>query len=262
MKIRLQRARRNPQSRRSVGPPVTPQPLDSSALHLWERIAGKPVAAGGTWGGRPWRAWLVHLARLAAWALLVAALPFLALVKVAVVLYTRGYPTGLALAGGVACTTIVVTAYAAWAWHRFTGRVRLALVARRVALPLVVAYSAYALVYLSAGNAKSPQVRAYYASLHPLLRVALSTVILADRDLVVTDLARRPADYQTMGLSANDGSLHYLQRDGYIHAIDLRTAGRGFVRNRLVQAYFWSMGFATLRHVGSADHLHVELPVR
>jgi len=55
--------------------------------------------------------------------------------------------------------------------------------------------------------------------------------------------------------------LHYPQPDGYVHAIDLRTAGRGFVRNRLVQAYFWSMGFVTLRHVGTADHLHVELPV-
>jgi len=26
--------------------------------------------------------------------------------------------------------------------------------------------------------------------------------------------------------------------------------------------YFWSMGFATLRHVGTGDHLHVELPLR
>ena len=242
---------------------MTRQRLGSSALHQWDRIAGRPVATAATRAGRPWRAWLLEATRLIAWALLVASLPFLALVKVAVVLYQRGgYPTALALAGGAACTTLVVTAYAAWAWHRFTGRVRLALVARRVALPLVVAYSAYALVYLSAGNAKSPQVRAYYASLHPLLRVALSTVILVDRDLVVTDLARRPADYQTMGLPANDGSLHYLQPDGYVHAIDLRTAGRGFVRNRLVQAYFWSMGFGTLRHLGTADHLHVELPVR
>ena len=237
--------------------------LDSSALNQWERFAGGPVAADAARGVRPWKAWLLRATRLTAWALLVASLPFLALVKVAVVLYERGgFPTALALAGGVACTSLVVTAYAAWAWHRFTGRVRLALVARRVALPLVVAYSAYALVYLSAGNAKSPQVRAYYASLHPLLRVALSTVILVDRDLMVTDLARRPADYQAMRLPATDGSLHYLQADGYVHAIDLRTAGRGFVRNRLVQAYFWSMGFATLRHVGTADHLHVELPPR
>jgi len=241
---------------------VTIQPLDSSALHLWERIASGPLAVRSARGSGPWRAWLIRVTRLAAWTLLVAALPFLALVKVAVMLYARGYPTGLALAGGVACTTVVVTAYAAWAWHRFTGRVRLALVARRVALPLVVAYSVYALVYLSAGNAKSPQVRAYYSSLHPLLRVALSTVILFDRDLMVTDLARRAADYRAMGLPTNDGSLHYVQPDGYIHAIDLRTAGRGFVRNRLVQAYFWSMGFTTLRHVGTADHLHVELPTR
>jgi hypothetical protein len=29
-----------------------------------------------------------------------------------------------------------------------------------------------------------------------------------------------------------------------------------------VQLYFWSMGFSTLRHVGTADHLHVELPLR
>jgi hypothetical protein len=233
--------------------------LDSSALRQWERVTAPPAAPGAA-GAAPW---LVQWTRLAAWALLMGALPFLALVKVAVVLYERGgCSTALALAGGVVCTTVVVTAYAAWAWHRLTGRVRLALVARRLALPLVIAYSAYALVYLSAGNAKSQQVRVYYASLHPLLRVALSTVILVDRDLVVTDLARRPADYRTMGLAANDGSLHYLQADGYIHAIDLRTAGRGFVKNRLVQAYFWSMGFATLRHVGSADHLHVELTVR
>ena len=256
-------APRNPQPRRRVRWPVTLRGLDASALRLWEQLVGRPVPTTARGGGRPWRAWLLRATRLTAWALLVASLPFLALVKVAVVLYERGgFPTALALAGGVACTTLVVTAYAAWAWHRFTGRVRLALVARRVALPLVAAYSAYTLVYFSAGNAKSPQVRAYYASLHPLLRVALSTVILVDRDLMVTDLARRPADYPAMGLRPNDGSLHYLQPDGYVHAIDLRTAGRGFVKNRLVQAYFWSMGFATLRHVGTADHLHVELPAR
>src|SRR5438552_14843576 len=37
-------------------------------------------------------------------------------------------------------------------------------------------------------HAKSPLVRAYYTSLHPLLRVALSTWILVDRDIVITDL--------------------------------------------------------------------------
>ena len=84
-----------------------------------------------------------------------ALLPFLVLVKVAVFLYTReGYSTVLALACGTACTAAIVTAYAALVWHHFTGRVRLALVARRFALPLVVAYCAYALIYLSTANAK------------------------------------------------------------------------------------------------------------
>src|SRR6185437_13878832 len=112
-------------------------------------------------------------------------------------------------------------------WHRVTGRARLGLVARRFALPFVVAYCGYALIYLSSANAKSERVQAYYTSLHPLLRVALPTLIIADRELVVTDLARGQVDYAAMGLATNDGSLHYVQRDGYAHAVDLRTAGRG-----------------------------------
>jgi len=213
----------------------------------------------------PWRPGqrAAQVVRLAAKIVLVALLPLLALVKVAVFLYQReGWPTALALAGGTACTAAVVTGYGAWAWHRLTGRVRLALVARRFALPLVVAYCGYGLIYLSSANAKSERVRAYYGSLHPLLRVALSTLILADRDLVVTDLARGPEDYGAMRLAPNDGSLHYVQRDGYTHAADLRTAGRSELKNALVRVYFWSMGFATLRHVGTGDHLHVELPMR
>ena len=235
--------------------------FDSSALREWERVAAGPVTSPAR--ARRRTGWPLRFLRLVAQAFLLAFLPFLVLVKVAVFLYTReGYATMLALAGGTACTAGVVTAYAALVWRRFTGRVRLAFVARRFALPLVVAYCAYALIYLSSANAKSERVRAYYTSLHPLLRVALSTLSIVDRDLVVTDLARGPGEYSAMGLAANDGSLHYVQRDGYAHAADLRTGGRSELKNRLVQAYFWSMGFATLRHVGTGDHLHVELPLR
>ena len=240
---------------------MTLPPIDSSALREWDRLAGAATTARAeprSVGPRT-----VEVVRLAAKIVLVALLPFIALVKVAVLLYQHeGWPTAFALAGGVACTAAVVTAYGTWAWHRLSGRVRLGLIARRFAFPLVVAYCGYALIYLSSANAKSERVRAYYASLHPLLRVALSTLILVDRDAVITDLARRPEDYQAMGLPPNDGSLHYVQRDGYAHAADLRTAGRSELKNRLVQAYFWSMGFATLRHVGTGDHLHLELPVR
>ena len=240
---------------------MTIPPIDSSALREWERRAGAPVAVRPE-PRRP-GPWAAQVVRVAAKMVLVALLPFLALVKVAVFLYQHEeWPTALALAGGVTCTAAVVTAYGTWVWHRLTGRVRLALVARRVALPFVLAYCAYTLVYLSSANTKSDRVRAYYASLHPLLRVALSTLILVDRDAVITDLARRPEDYQIMRLPLNDGSLHYVQRDGYTHAADLRTAGRSALKNALVRVYFWSMGFATLRHVGTGDHLHVELPVR
>src|SRR5439155_353452 len=160
-----------PRPGRSVGCCVTILRLDSSALREWERIVAGPVTAGAPTRRRA--AWPLRFARLAAQGLLVTLLPFLVLVKVAVFLYTReGCATMLALAGGTACTAAVVTAYAALVWHRVTGRVRLALVARRFALPLVVAYCGYAVIYLSSANAKSERVRAYYASLHPLLRPA------------------------------------------------------------------------------------------
>jgi len=44
--------------------------------------------------------------------------------------------------------------------------------------------------------------------------------------------------------------------------LDLRTIGRSERRNRLTAAYFQLMGFRTLRHLGTADHLHVSLPPR
>ena len=94
------------------------------------------------------------------------------------------------------------------------------------------------------------------------MRVALSTFILADDDLVITDVARTPADYVAMGLPVRDASHHYRQRDGYVHAIDLRTIGRPQWRNWITQQYFRTMGFRTLRHVGTADHLHVGLDVK
>ena len=235
--------------------------LESSALREWNRLVGALDTARRE--PRHLGPWLLQVVKLAAKTIVVALLPFVALVRAAVFLYGHeGWPTALALAGGIACTAAVVTAYGVWVWHRLTGRVRLALIGRRIALPLVVAYCAYALVYLSSANAKSERVRAYYASLHPLLRVGLSTLIVLDGEAVITDLARRPEDYRAMGLPPNDGSLHLVQRDGYAHAADLRTAGRGFLRNRLVQLYLWGLGFTTLRHIGTSDHLHVELPVR
>lgn len=76
---------------------------------------------------------------------------------------------------------------------------------------------------------------------------------------MVTDADRQPEDYGKMGLPTKSHSLHYRQSSGYAHAVDLRTLRRGALRNALVAAYFRLMGFNTLRHMGSADHLHVSL---
>ncbi|HET7296720.1 MAG TPA: hypothetical protein VFI66_06230, partial [Gemmatimonadales bacterium] len=130
--------------------------LDSSALRAWERITAGPTTRRAA---RPGRAWLLGMVRLSAVAIAVALLPLVTLVRVAVLLYARaGYPAALALVGGIVCTTGVVALCGAWLWHRVTGRVRLAFVARRIALPLVLAYSGYALLYLSSAHAKSPRV--------------------------------------------------------------------------------------------------------
>src|SRR2546422_919283 len=99
-------------------------------------------------------------------------------------------------------------------------------------------------------------------ALLPFLALIRVAVFLYEHEGWPTVLALRPEDYKTMGLPPNDGSLHLVQRDGYAHAADLRTGGRGFLSNRLLQLYLWGLGFSTLRHTGTSDHLHVELPVR
>src|SRR5258705_6254806 len=88
--------------------------------------------------------------------------------------------------------------------------------AKWVALPLVLFYCGYSLLYLASVNAKSAPVRAYYGSLHPLLRLALSTAILVDREILITDSRRVPDDYGQIGLPANRRTRHYKLKDGWI----------------------------------------------
>jgi hypothetical protein len=120
-------------------------------------------------------------------------------------------------------------------------------------------YTLYLLLFVSASNVKAPEIRETYTALHPAIRVALSTFMLFDRDAVVTDSQRQAADYEKMGLTTPNSSLHYKQQNGFVHAVDLRTNGRSEFRNVLTSAYFRVMGFSTLRHTGTADHLHVSL---
>ncbi len=126
---------------------------------------------------------------------------------------------------------------------------------------LVGIFTLYGIVNLSDANAKSSQVKKEFTELHPILRLGTSIVFLFDRKAIMTDGSRVPEDYKKMGLSTNSSSLHYKQKTGFVHAIDLRTNGRGELRNKALVWYFKSMGFQTLRHVGTADHLHVALPL-
>ena len=190
-------------------------------------------------------------------------LPFVILVRLITYLYAeRDFPTWLALAVAALTTGLVLTLVAAFVSWKLTGRARVRTVCRRVVVPLVAGYCAYSLLYLSSVNAKQAEVRDYYRSLHPALRIAISTLILADKDIVITGTKRDPGDYAALDLAVREESLHYRQSDGYVHALDLRTLGRGWLRNWAVERYFRLMGFGTLRHTGTADHIHVSLPVR
>ena len=190
------------------------------------------------------------------------ALPFVVLVRGAVVLYTSaGWPWLLALLASGSAMIGVLALYGALVSRRLTGQARFGWIARWVALPLVAGFLVRGLISLDRSHAQSESIRAEYHDTHPLLRMALTTLDLADDQLVVTDMSRTAADYTRMGLPVVANTLHGVQRDGWVHAVDIHTAGRGFIVNLLVQGYFELMGFRTLRHVGTADHLHVELPL-
>ena len=210
----------------------------------------------------PWRQIMAALCLALAKALAAIALPFLVYVRASVFLYRHGAHPWIAIIVSAILTFGVVSGGIVLIARRFRRRTCARTVITWAALPLVFAWCIYAAFYLSRVNVKSDAVRAYYSSVNPILRIALSTIVLFDPDLVVTDMGRVAEDYRRMGLPVNERTKHYVQADGYVHAVDLRTRGHWEIRNRAVQLYFWSMGFDTLRHVGTADHLHVQLATR
>ena len=78
--------------------------------------------------------------------------------------------------------------------------------------------------------------------------------------MVLTDIARAPAEYRQMDLKTQGVSPHYLHVDGYAHAVDLRVSNVGETRNWARQGLFLLMGLEAIRHTGTADHLHLALP--
>jgi hypothetical protein len=198
---------------------------------------------------------LLAIVRLSA----IVALPFVVYVRASVFFYDHGALVWIAIVGAAGLTLALVLIYAAGLARQLRGRARVRSLLRWIAIPIVAAWCLSSLFFLARVNAKSDAVRGYFLSVHPILRVALSTVILVDPSLVITDMARTRSDYGRMGLPPNDKSMHYQQPDGWVHAVDLRTNSNGEIKNWALQVYFEAMGFSTLRHVGTADHLHVQM---
>ncbi len=195
-------------------------------------------------------------------SIIALVLPFFLLVRTSVFMYNSYQANGwLALLIGCVATVLLLLLYGGIFVYKFgMGNKALKYIFRGI-LVLVLAYTFYGMLYYSSLNTKTEEIHSYYRSLHPIMRVALTTVTLADSDVVVTDIQRRPEDYHRMGLSENEQSLHYVQPSGYVHAVDLRTKGRPKWKNWMFEYSFRLLGLSTVRHVGTADHLHVYLPL-
>jgi hypothetical protein len=190
-------------------------------------------------------------------------LPFILLIRVSVYLnIVQGFPGWVSLLGGMIVMILFFTLYIYLIFRNVENRKMVLKYSFWSIGSVVAGFCMFSLFYLSGVHAKSDSVRELYRSMHPVLRVAVSTVTLADGGLVITDIGREEADYVRMGMPVNSRSLHYRQENGYYHAVDIRTLDRGLIRNAALRLALNAMGFKTIRHTGTADHLHVELPVR
>lgn len=234
--------------------------LDACFDRQLERYAGKkrdPETPSANWKNFL-RKWLFRVCLL----LFGLFLPFLVLIWGSLFVYYHfGLNGWLALGSGIAATTLLLMIYGAGLSYTISGRAKINKYVARSITVLVISYCCYGLLYLSSLNVKSDEVRAYYRTVHPILRVTLATARLADPDLIITDMQRTPDDYEAMGLNPLRRSLHYEQSTGYVHAVDLRTVGRPAWKNWMTRHGLNLLGYKTIRHRGTADHLHVALPL-
>ena len=202
------------------------------------------------------------LVRIIKWAI-VLTLPFIALIRGAVYFHDSfGYGPWPSLLGGMSITFAILFIYMTVFHGMFAttlGSVKAFKRRAYLAAVLILGYCIHGLFFISTSNLKNEQLHKEVRELHPIIRVAVGTIIILDKDLVVTDAARSRQDYNKMGLPVNERSLHFPQKDGYVYALDLRTRERSHFRNVLLQNYFRLMGFNTLFHDGTGPHLHISM---
>lgn len=233
-------------------PPATePEPGDGGTAQ--NERPGRWTGAGRT------------LAKIVAWTAafpVLCILPFLVVLRISVLAYQENTHDGwqALVIGILAALLLVGVCIAAFMWT-FGIRRGFYMPLLNICLTAMLCYSGFALFHLAVSNAKTAEIRSYYTSLHPFLRVAVKNLTVLDEDLVITDVERTRSAYRAMGLPPRDYSLHFKQPTGFVHAVDIRTVGRSQITNLLVELYFVLMGFETIRHVGTADHLHVALPL-
>jgi hypothetical protein len=218
----------------------------------------QPVSSQRNKGKRKWQheimGWLILI-------ISIATLPFITLIRSSLILHQQYELNGwLALAGGALLTTLLLVLGVFILFRKVKQKKRLLNWAWKGGSLMVIGFCIYALLFISGQNTKNDEIRSTYRSLHPVMRVTLAVVTLADTGLIITDISRSPEDYLAMGLTPLQSSRHYPQEDGFVYAIDLRTIGQSEIRNTLLRWSFNLLGFDTIRHTGTADHLHVALP--
>lgn len=197
------------------------------------------------------------------WFAFILIFPFIFLIRFSVYLHVHEKLIPWAcIGGGIIFTTVILFLYFTFLYGRFSGvnKDRPNLLRRLfIAFAMVGIYCLHGLFYMSGDNMKRSDIKSEVRKVHPILRLSVSTLIHLDKELIITDADRSPEDYKKMGLKSISHSLHYQQSNGYAHAMDLRTKGRSELRNLMTEYFFRLMGFKTLRHVGTADHLHISL---
>ncbi len=192
--------------------------------------------------------------------LFLISMPFIVLIRGAIYFHEVYFlAPSICILGSLGLTTFLLAIYFLFFYGKVTGTVGSIRLKLGMAFLVVGVYSVHGLLFLSTKNVKHSKIQKDFRSLHPILRLSISTIIRFDPTLIITDSNRVPEDYRKMGMTSKRHSLHYKQSSGYVHAIDIRTNNRTFIRNVLIRGYFWMMGFNTLQHGGTGEHLHVSL---